>query len=145
MPATINPTTKAGFLVQMDGLDTYWETFSGVDDKAQTSEWSDGLSNRVYKLIGPRNASDVTLGKAFDPENDKAIVDWYLNFCDGVTEAKTISVTPVRYCPEPEPRGSALTFYGVKPSGLKGFEADKKSNDVSTLELTCIVDSWEYN
>jgi hypothetical protein len=96
-------------------------------------------------LIGPKKASDVTLGKAFDPELDKPIVDWYLKFCDGMSEPKTISVTPVRYCPEPEPRGAALTLYGVKPSGLKGFEADKKSNDVSTLELTFIVDTWGYD
>lgn len=145
MPATKNPTTKAGFLVQIEGIDTYWETFSGIEDEAQTSEWSDGLSNRVYRQVGPRSAKDVTLGKAFDPEQDQPIIDWYLTYCEGTTETKTISITPVQYCPEPEPRGASITLYGVKPTGIKFGEADKKSNDVSTLEITCIVDDWEYN
>jgi hypothetical protein len=138
------PITKTQFLVTLKGLDYYWETFSGLDDQAQTSDYSDGLSNRVYKLVGPRTLQDMTLTKAFDPLRDKPIIDWHRNYCDGVNASETVSITPVRYCPKPEPIGAALILYGVKPVGLKGFEVDKKSNDIVMLTLAIIADDYTY-
>jgi hypothetical protein len=137
--------TKAGYLVTLKGVDTYWVSFSGIDDQAQTSEHSDGLSNRVYELIGPRKLQPITLTKELDPIKDKAIIDWWQNYQEGVTKSETVSVTPVKYSPKPEPFGPTVTIYGVRPKMLKGFEADKKSNDASTLELQLICDDWTYN
>lgn len=142
--AQTKPVTKTQFLVTIKGLDFYWETFSGIDDQAQISEYSDGLSNRTYSLVGPRKLAEMTLTKAFDPTADKPIVDWYRNYCEGTSEPETISVTPVRYCPNPEPIGAALILYGVKPVNLKGFEVDKKSNDVVPLSLSVIADDYKY-
>jgi hypothetical protein len=137
--------TKAGFLVTLKGVDTYWVTCSGIDDEAQTSEHSDGLSNRVFHQVGPRKLKPITLGKEFDPAKDAAIVSWWRSYVEGQTQSETISITPVRYAPDPQPIGASITVYGVKPTSLKGFEADKKSNDASMLTLGLIADDWEYN
>ncbi len=138
------PITKTQWLVTIKGLDYYWETFSGVEDQAQTSKYSDGLGNRTYTLVGPRDLQDMTLTKAFDPVRDKVIVDWYKNYCPGQGLEETISITPVRYCPNPEPIGPSVILYGVKPTNLKFAEVDKKSNDVSVLTLGIAADEYQY-
>lgn len=144
MAATIRPITQQQYLVTIKGIDSYWEKFSGIQDEAETTEYNDGLSNRKYKLVGPRELGDMDLEKAFDPIADKVIVDWWLNYCDGNEEDITISVTPVTYCPEVEPLGPTMIVYGVKPTALEGFEVDKTSNDISMLKLTFIGDTWNY-
>ncbi|BAZ39410.1 hypothetical protein NIES4101_53630 [Calothrix sp. NIES-4101] len=144
MAATIRPITQQQYLVTIKGIDSYWEKFSGLKDEAETTDYNDGLSNRKYKLVGPRELGDMDLEKAFDPTADKVIVDWWLNYCDGNDEPITISVTPVTYCPEVEPLGPSLIIYGVKPTALEGFEVDKTSNDISMLKLTFIGDTWSY-
>lgn len=138
------PITKGQFLVTLKGIDSYWQTFSGLSDEAQVSEYSDGLSNRNYSLVSSRKLAQMTLTKAFDPVVDGAVVDYYRNFCDGEDVAQTVTIAPVKYCPNPEQIGKVLTLYGVKPVALKGFEADKTNTDVSMLELTIIADDYEY-
>lgn len=142
--ATIRPITQQQYLVTIKGIDSYWEKFSGIKDTAETTDYNDGLSNRVYKLVGPRSLDEMDLEKAFDPIADKPIVDFWLNFCDGNEESQTISITPVTYCPEVEAIGPTVIVYGVKPISLEGFEVDKKSNDVAMLKLSFLGDTWEY-
>ncbi len=144
MGATTNPITQQQFLVTIKGIDSYWEKFSGIEDKADTTDYNDALSNRKYKLVGPRELGDMDLEKAFDPVADKPIVDYWLKYCDGNKEVITISITPVTYCPEVEPIGPSLIVYNVRPTQLKGFEVDKTKNDISMLKLTFIGDTWEY-
>jgi|GEM_PF-2934128 hypothetical protein len=143
MPASIKPITQQQYLVTIKGIDSYWEKFSGIKDKAEISEYNDGLTNRKYKLCGPRELNEMDLEKAFDPIADKPIIDFWRNYCDGNDEGITISITPVTYCPEVEPIGPSVIVYGCKPTSLEGFEVDKKSNDVSMLKLSFIGDDWE--
>lgn len=138
------PITKSQYLVTVEGLEQYWDTFSGIKDVAQTSEYSDGLGNRTYKIVGRRNVEDVSLSKAFDPIADATILTYWQNYCQARGVDKTISVTPVKYCPEPEPLGATFILYGVKPIRLEVATADKKSGDVETLVLSFIYDSWRY-
>lgn len=144
MAATIRPITKQQYLVTIKGIDTYWEKFSGIKDKAETTDYNDGLSNRKFKLVGPRALEDIDLEKAFDPIADKPVIDFWRSYCDGNKEGITVSVTPVNYCPAVEPIGPTLIIYGVKPTKLDGFEVDKKSNDIAMLKLTFTADNWEY-
>jgi hypothetical protein len=140
------PITRSQFLMQAFGLDFYWETFSGLDDQTQVTEYSDGLSNRTYPLMGPRKMNEMTLTKSFNPlaSADGAIIQWYKDFCQDNGLQHTVVIAPIRYCPQIELIGPQLTLYGAKPIGLKGFEADKKSQDVSMLELRLIADDWAY-
>lgn len=144
MPAQLIPIQRSQFLVTLKGIDCYWEKFSGIEDEAQTSEYSDGLSNRLFTLVGPRKLNDMTLEKAFDPIADKAVIDWFRTYCMGRDLEETISVTPVAYCPNPEPLGPSLILYGVRPISVKFAEADKQSNDVVTLELGIAADDYSY-
>jgi hypothetical protein len=137
--------SQSQFLVTLKGIDCYWEKFSGIKEKADSSDYSDGLSNRLYKLRGPKKLDDMDLEKAFDPIKDKFIIDWWQNYCEGTNQEETVTVTPIVYCPRVEPIGASLIIYGVKPIGLEGFEADKKSNDVSMLKLTICADSFTYS
>lgn len=142
--ATTQPITRSQFLLTISDLDFYWETFSGLRDTAQTSEYSDGLGNRTYKLVGRRTLEDMTLSKAFDPVADVPIIEFWQKYCQGQGVDKICSVTPVQYCPEPEPIGAALILYGFRPISLQGFEVDKKSSDVTMLTLGFVADSWKY-
>jgi hypothetical protein len=138
------PIVRSQFLMQAFGLDFFWETFSGIDDQTQTSEYSDGLSNRTYTLMGPRKLAEMTFTKSFEPVGDAAITQWYKEFCQDEGLQYTIVIAPIKYCPNMELLGPTLTLYGAKPIGLKGFEGDKKSQDVSMLELRVIADDWTY-
>jgi hypothetical protein len=138
------PIARSQYLVTLKSVDAYWQSFSGLSDEAQTTQYSDGLGNRTYTLVGARQAQNVTLTKAFDPVADKQTIDWYKNYCAGTDQELTISVVPVKYCPEPEPIGPSLILYGCKPVSLKFGEADKTSNDVSMIEISFAVDLYEY-
>jgi hypothetical protein len=146
MPSIINPINEQSFLLQLTALNFYWETFSGLSETTSTSEYSDGLSNRLYKLQGPRSLDDFTFTKAFDPVADKAIVSYWKNWCEGRTEKTTASIVPIRYCPTPEPLPGApkLTLYGVFPISLQGWNVDKKSSNVSILTLVVSAEDWSY-
>lgn len=145
MPSSIKPVTKGQWLLTIQGLDFYWETFSGLKDRTQTSDYSDGLTNRLYKLHGPRVMEDMTFTKAFDPVKDKPIVKYWKDFCQAENNATTASVTPIKYCPTPEPIGPALILYGVTPIAFEGFEVDKKSNEVEPLTLIITAEEWNYD
>lgn len=146
MPSTIAPITRQAWLLSIKGLDFTWETFSGVSENSATSEFSDGISNRLYKLQGPRSLDDFTFEKPFDPVRDKQIVDFWKNYCSGETEPTTASVTPVRYCPTPEqvPGSAILILYGVVPIQFSAFQVDRKSSDVSMLTLVVSAEEWAY-
>lgn len=143
MGATQKPITQQQFLVTIKGIDSYWEKFSGIKDKAETTEYNDGLSNRKFQLVGPRKLDEIELEKAYDPVADAPIIRWWRNFCDGKTEAVTISIVSVTYCPNIEPFGPTKILYGCKPVSLEYAEVDKTSNDISKLKLTFIADDWE--
>jgi hypothetical protein len=139
------PIAKNQYRVTLKGIDTYWEQFSGLDDQSQSSDYSDGLSNKLYPLVGPRTLGEMSLEKSFDPEADEVIVQYWKNFRHDPAETQeTVTVQSIRYGPQPEPIGKALVLYGVVPIGLSGFEADKSSQDISKLILTIRAEEWDY-
>lgn len=146
MAPTARPVTRQQWLLTIKGLDCFFETFSGLSETTNTSEYNDGISNRLYKLQGPRSLDDFTFEKPFDPVVDKNIITYWKNFCSGETEPTTASITPVRYCPTPEqiPGSAILILYGVVPISLQGFQIDRKSSDVSMLTLVVSAEEWAY-
>lgn len=140
------PITEADFLVTIEGISqAHWETCSGVTDSTNVTEYSDGQSNRLHKLIGPRQVENVTLSKPYNPEADKALIAWWKRWCSANGEEVTITMQPVRYCPDAIPYGSATTMLGCKPSSLKFGNVDKKSANISMIELIFSVDDYENN
>lgn len=143
MSLKVIPITESDYLVTIEGLgDSYWETFSGVNDTTQTTPYSDGRSNRLKKHRGPRQVDDVTLAKPYNPVEDAPIIDWWQKWCSANGEEISITIQPVRYCPEPENYGSATTLFGCKPASLKYVNVDKKSANISMIELSFTVDDY---
>lgn len=143
----INPIAKNQFLVTMQDLTCYFQTFSGIDDSTQTSEYSDGFSNRVYPLLGPRTLAEVSLSKAYEPETDDEIINLWKNFRmrrgnDINSRGYTVTVQPVEYAPDPLPIGAPFIIYGFMPIKFQLIDADKRSQDVSMLMLGGRANDW---
>ena len=143
----INPIAKNQFLVTMQDLTCYFETFSGIDDSTQTSEYSDGFSNRIYPLLGPRSIAEIGLTKAYEPETDDQIITLWKNFRlrrgqDVNARGYTLTIQPVEYAPDPVNIGAPFIVYGFMPTKFTLIEADKKSQDVSMLTLAGRANDW---
>ena len=144
MSLKVIPITEADYHVTIEGIsDAYWETFSGVNDTTQTTPYSDGRSNRLHKHRGPRQVEDVTIAKPYNPEKDAPIIEWWRAWCSANGEEVTITIQPVRYCPEPTKYGPATTLFGCKPASLKYVNVDKKSSNIAMIELSFTVDDYK--
>lgn len=146
MAVSFIPITKSEFLITISGIDQYWETFSGIKDTAVVTEYNDGLTNRSFQRTGRRKLEQMTIAKGFDPEIDRDIISYWKQYRQGRNRRteQTIAITPVEYVPDPEPIGSTLILYGVKPIGFEGFDVDRNSTDISKLVITFIADDYEY-
>jgi len=140
----IDPVTRADFLVIVQGLQSYWQSFSGVDDQSQTSVFSDGFDRRMYDRVGPRKLQPITLTKGYDPDQDDAIVDFWnaQQSAPRGNQGVTVSVQPVQYLPDPQNLGTPVVLFGFRPTQFKGWEADKTSQDTSLLTLVGVISNW---
>ena len=143
--SAIIPQSRSAVIITVEGLDQHWETFSGITDESSSSdEYSDGLSNRLYKISGPRSLAQMDISKAFDRVVDKPIIQYWKNWTGGREAITTMTVGLVsEYNPDPV-IAEAFIFYGVRPLKIETAEADKKSNDVMRLMLSFIADDWTY-
>lgn len=143
--SAVIPQAKAAVLMTVEGLDQYWEKFSGIKDNSSASgEFSDGQGMRLYKISGPRTLEDMTLEKAFDPLKDGPVLEYWRNYSYAREAIKVVSITLVNsYNPEPQP-GQSFTLYGVRPLSVEIGEGDKTSNDVMMLILKFIAEDWEF-
>jgi hypothetical protein len=143
----IFPIARNQFLVTVQDLSAYFETFSGIDDSTQVSEYSDGFDNRLYPMLGPRTIAEITLTKAYEPERDDEIIALWQEFRlrrgdDVRSRGYTVTIQPIEYSPEPEPIGSPFVVYGFLPTRFMIADADKKSQDVSMLTLGGRANNW---
>lgn len=140
------PIQNSQFKAQLNGLPgIYFDTFSGLKDTSQTSDYSDGISNRIYKLFGRKELDDMTLGKSFDPLLDTVLIKFYKTWCNGINAPSTLAITPIRNCPKPEKIGPELILYGVEPISISFSEMDKKASETSRIELTIIAQDWAWS
>jgi hypothetical protein len=144
MAPKVTPQVQANWLVTLKGFDIFATKFQGFDDNAQVNDYNDGLSNRTFKMLGPRTLAEMTLMFPFDVVKCKPLVTWWQTYCDGFTDGEIVTVTPVKYCPNIEPSGPTLNLFNVRPVALSGFEVDKTSQAVNELSLRFIADDWKY-
>lgn len=137
--AKLKPQSKSLWMVTVQGIQTYFQTFSGINEKREVGRYNDGLDNRVRKVLGNIEADAVTLGAPTVAEEVGALVDLF-KACQE-DEGLTVTITPVKVCKENERRGNkSLTLHGCQLSGLKGFEVDRTSSDTSMIELSLEYD-----
>lgn len=134
----------AEFLVTMSDVQGYFTKCSGLEEKFEVTEYSDGISKRLRKVRGMSQIEDVKLEKPFDPEFDDALLTLCQEYCDLEREL-TVTVQPVKRCGDIRQYGNKkLTLMGCKIVTVKGFEVDTKGKDVATLEIHLSVDDWQW-
>ena len=142
--ALTDPITKADFLVTVQGLRAYWQTFSGIDDQARTSEFSDGFSKRMQDRVGSRKVQPITLTKGYDPEQDEELIAYWRAEYQARRggQGRTVVIQPVEYIPEPESIGTSFTLFNFRPTQFKIAEADKTSQDTAMVTLVGVYSDW---
>lgn len=134
----LEPITKAGYIVYVQGVDLFFTTFSGINDTAATGEYANQTGNRIYKVVGPRTLDDVELSSPYDPILAQQAEQFWLDYA---CEPLTITVQPVRCDGETEV-GPPYILEGCQISNLQVAEVDRESGDVATITLSFTVNSW---
>jgi hypothetical protein len=145
--AILRPITKAQYEVSFasGGGTTFtsvFTKFSGVNDSSDTSTYANGTGNRLYHVVGPRTADNVTLTAPYDPTIFKALELFWLNYnCEYIT----VTVTP-RDCSgkgsEPSAGGQYL-MYECRFVSITTGEVDRESGDVQEIEIEMTVNYWD--
>ncbi|MBD2256654.1 hypothetical protein [Pseudanabaena sp. FACHB-2040] len=142
-----NPITTADSLITIAGLPNYWSEFSGVKETISRPTYSDGLSNVKRKAAsGSTEYADITISKAFDPEQDDTILTW-------IKEAKAsldtfdVTVRPVRRANGIEQRGTkawSLSGCRVKEYEVMSGMDTAAGDQVAKLTVTLTVESASW-
>ena len=144
--AILRPLTKAQYEVSFSALGgptftAVFTKFSGVKDQAEESKYANGTGNRIYHVVGPRTADEVTLTAPYDPAIFKTLEEFWLAYnCQPIT----ITVTP-KDCAG---TGAAATggqyiLYDCIFRSITTADVDRESGNVQTIETSFVVQYWE--
>jgi hypothetical protein len=144
--AILRPLTKAQYEVSFSALGgptftAVFTKFSGIKDSSEESTYANGTGNRIYHVVGPRTADNVTLEAPYDPSIFKQLEQFWLDYnCNPVT----ITVTP-RDCNGggAAPGGGQYICYECQFLSITTGEVDRESGDVQTIEVEYTVNYWE--
>ena len=144
--AILRPITKAQYEVSFTALGgptftAVFTQFSGINDSADSNTYANGTGNRLYHIVGPRTAENVTLTAPYDPTIFKSLEQFWLDYnCQSVT----ITVTP-RSCngDDAAPGGGQYVCYECQFTSITTGEVDRESGDVATIEVEYTVNYWE--
>lgn len=144
--AILRPITKAQYEVSFTALGgqtftAVFTKFSGIKDSSDDSTYANGTGNRIYHLVGPRTADNVTLTAPYDPSIFKALEQFWLTYnCEPIT----VTVTP-RDC---SGQGSAVgggqyICYECQFLSINTAEVDRESGDVAEIEVEFTVNYFD--
>jgi hypothetical protein len=144
--AILRPITKSQYEVSFTALGgptftAVFTKFSGVKDSAEDSRYANGSGNRLYHVIGPRTADDVTLEAPYDPTIFKQLEQFWLSYnCEEIT----VTVTP-KDCvgAGSAPAGGQYVLYGCQYKSITTADVDRESGNVQTIECAFTVNYWE--
>ena len=146
--AILRPLTKAQYEVSFTaaGGPTFtavFTEFSGVQDSSDSSTYANGTGNRIYHVVGPRTADEITLGAPYDPSIFKPLEQFWIDYnCQKIT----VTVTP-RSCDglQSGPGGGQYILYECLLTSITTAEVARDSGDVQTIEVSMTVNYWERN
>jgi len=144
--AILRPLTKSQYEVSFTAiggptLTAVFTKFSGIKDSAEESKYANGTGNRLFHVIGPRTADNVTLNAPYDPTIFKQLEQFWLSYnCNPIT----ITVTP-RDCTGTGTAagGGQYVCYECQFLSITTAEVDRESGDVQELEVAFVVNYWE--
>lgn len=144
--AILRPITKAQYEVSFVApggptLIATFTKFSGIKDSSDSSEYANGTGNRLYHLVGPRKADNVTLTAPYDPLIYKQLEIFWLQYnCEDIT----ITVTPKDCIGNGSaPGGGVYTCYGCRFVSINTADVDRESGDVQEIEVEFTVNTWD--
>ena len=144
--AILRPITKSQYEVSFSALGgptftAVFTKFSGVKDQAEESKYANGTGNRIFHVVGPRTAEDVTLTAPYDPTVFKTLEQFWLAYnCQPIT----ITVTP-KDCTGSgsAPSGGQYILYDCIFRSITTADIDRESGNVQTIETSFVVQYWE--
>ena len=144
--AILRPLTKSQYEVSFTAiggptLTAVFTKFSGIKDSAEESKYANGTGNRLFHVIGPRTADNVTLNAPYDPTIFKQLEQFWLTYnCNPIT----ITVTP-RDCTGTGTAagGGQYVCYECQFLSITTAEVDRESGDVQEIEVEYVVNYWE--
>ena len=139
----VRPSTQAQYWVQASPWSHYFTSFTGIRDTASTSQYADGIRQRIYQLKGPKTLAEATLSTPFDPLVHFDMVDfWKQHGCEFIT----VQVTPVTCGENPQPLGSrTIIVPDAQFTSLTFGQVDRTSGNPSTIEMTFVMDNFTFN
>jgi hypothetical protein len=144
--AILRPITKAQYEVSFTAaggptFTSVFTKFSGVKDSADSNTYANGTGNRLYHLVGPRTADNVTLSAPYDPTIFKSLEQFWLTYnCNPIT----VTVTP-RDCSGngDAAGGGQYVMYECQFTSITTGEVDRESGDVQEIEIELTVNYWD--
>jgi hypothetical protein len=144
--AILRPITKAQYEVSFTAvggptLTSVFTKFSGIKDSADSNTYANGTGNRLYHVVGPRTADNVTLNAPYDPTIFKTLEQFWLTYnCNPVT----ITVTPRDCVGEGDAAtGGQYICYECQFTSITTGEVDRESGDVQEIEVEFTVNYWD--
>jgi hypothetical protein len=144
--AILRPITKAQYEVSFVGpngptLIATFTKFGGIKDASATGDYANGTGNRIYHVVGPRKASNLTLSAPYDPLIYKQLENYWLTYnCEYIT----VTITP-RDCigNGSAPGGGEYTCYGCRFVSINTADVDRESGNVQMIEIELTINSWD--
>ena len=144
--AILRPITKAQYEVSFTAiggptLTAVFTKFSGVKDSADSSTYANGTGNRIYHVVGPRTADNITLTAPYDPSIFKQLEQFWLKYnCNPIT----VTITPKDCIGEGSaPTGGQYICYECQFTSITTAEVDRESTDVQEIEVEMTVNYWD--
>lgn len=143
--AILRPLTKAQYEVSFVApggptLIATFTKFSGIKDSSSTGDYANGTGNRIYHVVGPRKADNVTLTAPYDPLIYKSLESYWLNYsCQDIV----VTVTPKECAGNGSaPGGGEYSLYGCRFVSINTADVDRESGNVQTIEVVLTVNTW---
>ena len=144
--AILRPLTKAQYEVSFTALGgptftAVFTKFSGIKDSSDSSNYANGTGNRIYHVVGPRTADNVTLTAPYDPAIFKALEQFWLDYnCNPIT----VTITP-KDCigAGAAPGGGQYICYKCQFLSINTAEVDRESADVQEIEVEFTVNYFD--
>jgi hypothetical protein len=115
--------------------------FGGIKDSADSSTYANGTGNRLYHVVGPRKADNVSLTAPYDPTIFKALEQFWLDYnCNPIT----ITITP-RDCSgqNSAAAGGQYICYECQFTSISTADVDRESGTVQDIMAEFTVNYWE--
>jgi len=150
--AILRPITKAQYEVSFTAiggptLTAVFTKFSGVKDKSDVGDYANGTGNRIYHVVGPRTADNVTLTAPYDPVIFKQLEKFWLTYnCNPIT----VTITPTS-CDGKTRSANAgyqttsgqYVCYECQFVSINTAEVDRESGNVAEIEVEFTINYWD--